>query len=72
MVSRGELDRRSAESSVFRDVMEQSGANLVEVGTTNKTHYEDYEEAITEETKALLKGAHQQLPDCRIYRKCGN
>ena len=37
------------------DVMEQSGANLVEVGTTNKTHYEDYEEAITEETKALLK-----------------
>ena len=35
--------------------MEQSGANLVEVGTTNKTHYEDYEEAITEETKALLK-----------------
>ena len=35
--------------------MEQSGASLVEVGTTNKTHYEDYEEAITEETKALLK-----------------
>ena len=35
--------------------MEQSGATLVEVGTTNKTHYSDYEEAITEETKALLK-----------------
>ncbi|MEI3220154.1 MAG: hypothetical protein V8S08_11825 [Lachnoclostridium sp.] len=25
------------------------------MGTTNKTHYSDYEEAITEETKALLK-----------------
>ena len=35
--------------------MEQSGAALVEVGTTNKTHYDDYENAITEETKALLK-----------------
>ena len=35
--------------------MEQSGATLVEVGTTNKTHYSDYENAITEETKALLK-----------------
>lgn len=52
--------------------MEQSGANLVEVGTTNKTHYEDYEEAITEETKALLKVHTKELPDCRIYRKCGN
>jgi L-seryl-tRNA(Ser) seleniumtransferase len=35
--------------------MEQSGASLVEVGTTNKTHYSDYEDAITEETRALLK-----------------
>ena len=35
--------------------MEQSGATLVEVGTTNKTHFDDYENAITEETKALLK-----------------
>ena len=25
------------------------------MGTTNKTHYSDYEEAVTEETKALLK-----------------
>ncbi len=25
------------------------------MGTTNKTHYSDYKEAITEETKALLK-----------------
>ncbi|MBR3165625.1 MAG: L-seryl-tRNA(Sec) selenium transferase, partial [Lachnospiraceae bacterium] len=37
------------------DVMAASGADLVEVGTTNKTHFSDYEEAITENTKALLK-----------------
>ncbi|HLS54412.1 MAG TPA: L-seryl-tRNA(Sec) selenium transferase, partial [Tissierellaceae bacterium] len=37
------------------DVMEESGASLVAVGTTNKTHLEDYERAITEETAALLK-----------------
>ena len=35
------------------DVMEQSGAVLVEVGTTNKTHYQDYVDAITEETKGI-------------------
>ena len=35
--------------------MEQSGAKLVEIGTTNKTHLSDYEEAVTENTKAFLK-----------------
>ena len=35
--------------------MEQSGAILVSVGTTNKTHLWDYENAINEETAALLK-----------------
>ncbi len=35
--------------------MEQSGARLVSVGTTNKTHLRDYENAITEDTSALLK-----------------
>ena len=54
VVSRGELIEIGGKFRI-PDVMEQSGANLVEVGTTNKTHYEDYEEAITEETKALLK-----------------
>ena len=37
------------------DVMRQSGAKLVEVGTTNRTYVQDYEEAITEATAALLK-----------------
>ena len=54
VVSRGELVEIGGKFRV-PDVMEQSGATLVEVGTTNKTHYSDYEEAITEDTKALLK-----------------
>lgn len=54
IVSRGELVEIGGKFRI-PDVMEQSGASLVEVGTTNKTHYADYEEAITEETKALLK-----------------
>lgn len=54
VVSRGELVEIGGKFRV-PDVMEQSGATLVEVGTTNKTHYSDYENAITDETKALLK-----------------
>ena len=54
VVSRGELVEIGGKFRI-PDVMEQSGATLVEVGTTNKTHYDDYENAVTEETKALLK-----------------
>ena len=36
------------------DVLRQSGATLVEVGTTNKTYARDYEAAITEDTGAIL------------------
>jgi L-seryl-tRNA(Ser) seleniumtransferase len=54
IVSRGELIEIGGKFRI-PDVMEQSGAALVEVGTTNKTHFSDYEEHITEETKALLK-----------------
>lgn len=54
VVSRGELVEIGGKFRI-PDVMEQSGACLVEVGTTNKTHYSDYEQAITENTKALLK-----------------
>ena len=54
IVSRGELVEIGGKFRV-PDVMEQSGAHLVEVGTTNKTHFSDYEQAITEETGALLK-----------------
>ncbi len=37
------------------DVMRQSGARLVEVGTTNCTYVPDYEQAITPRTAALLR-----------------
>lgn len=54
IVSRGELVEIGGKFRV-PDVMEASGAKLVEVGTTNKTHLSDYEEAVTPETKAILK-----------------
>jgi L-seryl-tRNA(Ser) seleniumtransferase len=37
------------------DVMRQSGAHLVEVGTTNRTYLRDYEAAISEETAAIIR-----------------
>lgn len=37
------------------EVMRQSGAKLVEVGTTNCTYIRDYEQAITAQTAALLR-----------------
>jgi L-seryl-tRNA(Ser) seleniumtransferase len=40
------------------DVMKQSGAKLVEIGTTNKVHLSDYEEALQEQS-ALIVHAHR-------------
>jgi L-seryl-tRNA(Ser) seleniumtransferase len=37
------------------DVMRQSGAHLVEVGTTNRTRARDYESAVTESTAAIMR-----------------
>ena len=41
------------------DVMKQSGAKLVEIGTTNRVHLSDYEQAITDEPVALVLRAHR-------------
>lgn len=54
IVSRGELVEIGGSFRV-PEVMKQSGTKLVDVGTTNKTHLWDYENAITENTAALLK-----------------
>lgn len=54
IVSRGELVEIGGGFRV-PDVMAESGARLVEVGTTNKTRLADYARAIRPETAALLK-----------------
>ena len=54
VVSRGELVEIGGSFRV-PDIMEACGAQLKEVGTTNKTHLRDYDKAICAETKALMK-----------------
>lgn len=53
-VSRGELVEIGG-SFRMPEVMKASGAKMVEVGTTNKTHLKDYQNAITPRTGAILK-----------------
>lgn len=54
VVSRGQLVEIGGSFRV-PDVMAQSGAVLREIGTTNKTHLVDYENAVNENTAALMK-----------------
>lgn len=54
IVSRGELVEVGG-SFRIPSIMALSGADLIEVGSTNKTHLNDYEDAITENTKVLMK-----------------
>lgn len=64
VVSRGQLVEIGGSFRV-PDVMSASGATLREVGTTNKTHLEDYKRAVNDNTAALMK-VHTSN-----YRICG-
>ena len=76
--SRGELVEIGGSFRV-PDIMELCGCHLREVGTTNKTHLSDYERAIGEQTRALLKvhtsnyrivGFTESLPLSDIVARC--
>ena len=54
VVSRGQLVEIGG-SFRIPDVMRKSGAKMVEVGTTNKTHLRDYKEVMGPETALILK-----------------
>ncbi len=54
VVSRGQLVEIGGSFRVS-EILEQSGASLVEIGTTNKTHIKDYEKKINEKTALILK-----------------
>ena len=60
LISRGQLVEIGGGFRV-PDVMKQSGAKLVEVGTTNRTHLRDFEDAIDSKTALILRAHHSNF-----------
>ncbi len=60
LVARGQLVEIGGGFRV-PDVMKQSGCRLVEVGTTNRTHLRDYQEALDARTALILRAHHSNF-----------
>jgi len=60
LISRGQLVEIGGGFRV-PDVMKQSGARLIEIGATNRTHLSDYQVAITEKTALILHAHHSNF-----------